>query len=143
MIPSVFDFIYSLGVSILFFFSSRRRHTRCALVTGVQTCALPICSRSLMWQYTSCISTGGMESSDVELPSMPLYHCAQLDNFLSTDIYLCATSLILRRPDPSVFLDTIPLAMITNLFLPPTFLFPLLSPPPFSPPSLSPFFFFY
>src|SRR3546814_4739483 len=29
-------------VSLLFFFSSRRRHTRCALVTGVQTCALPI-----------------------------------------------------------------------------------------------------
>src|SRR3546814_3140735 len=29
-----------------FFFSSRRRHTRCALVTGVQTCALPI-SREL------------------------------------------------------------------------------------------------
>src|SRR3546814_4228247 len=28
-----------------FFFSSRRRHTRCALVTGVQTCALPICGR--------------------------------------------------------------------------------------------------
>src|SRR3546814_3907462 len=25
-----------------FFFSSRRRHTICALVTGVQTCALPI-----------------------------------------------------------------------------------------------------
>src|SRR3546814_20993334 len=27
----------------LFFVASRRRHTRCALVTGVQTCALPIC----------------------------------------------------------------------------------------------------
>src|SRR3546814_2571353 len=27
---------------LMFFFSSRRRHTRCALVTGVQTCALPI-----------------------------------------------------------------------------------------------------
>src|SRR3546814_12810553 len=27
---------------MLFFFSSKRRHTRCALVTGVQTCALPI-----------------------------------------------------------------------------------------------------
>src|SRR3546814_4772861 len=26
----------------MFYFSSRRRHTRCALVTGVQTCALPI-----------------------------------------------------------------------------------------------------
>src|SRR3546814_11793249 len=32
----------------IFFFSSRRRHTRCALVTGVQTCALPI-SRLLAW----------------------------------------------------------------------------------------------
>src|SRR3546814_2609543 len=30
------------GYAWLFFFSSRRRHTRCALVTGVQTCALPI-----------------------------------------------------------------------------------------------------
>src|SRR3546814_675032 len=28
---------------VYFLFSSRRRHTRCALVTGVQTCALPIC----------------------------------------------------------------------------------------------------
>src|SRR3546814_8798958 len=33
-------------IGIFFFFSSRRRNTRCALVTGVQTCALPI------WQYT-------------------------------------------------------------------------------------------
>src|SRR3546814_5695138 len=29
-------------ICCVFFFSSRRRHTRCALVTGVQTCALPI-----------------------------------------------------------------------------------------------------
>src|SRR3546814_7826465 len=33
----------NLVVAVIFFFSSRRRHTRCALVTGVQTCALPIC----------------------------------------------------------------------------------------------------
>src|SRR3546814_2278018 len=32
---------------MFFFFSSRRRHTRCALVTGVQTCALPILGCSL------------------------------------------------------------------------------------------------
>src|SRR3546814_1824710 len=31
-----------MSVRYVFFFSSRRRHTRCALVTGVQTCALPI-----------------------------------------------------------------------------------------------------
>src|SRR3546814_7519596 len=34
--------MYVLLLCISFFFSSRRRHTRCALVTGVQTCALPI-----------------------------------------------------------------------------------------------------
>src|SRR3546814_7090973 len=34
--------LFVLGCCV-FFFSSRRRHTRCALVTGVQTCALPIC----------------------------------------------------------------------------------------------------
>src|SRR3546814_8422783 len=33
--------VYGL-ILFCFFFSSRRRHTRCALVTGVQTCALPI-----------------------------------------------------------------------------------------------------
>src|SRR3546814_7693587 len=33
----------SLSVDVFVFFSSRRLHTRCALVTGVQTCALPIC----------------------------------------------------------------------------------------------------
>src|SRR3546814_3629599 len=32
----------SVFFCLFFFFSSRRRHTRCALVTGVQTCALPI-----------------------------------------------------------------------------------------------------
>src|SRR3546814_10346225 len=32
-----------------FFFSSRRRHTRCALVTGVQTCALPIFPSPSPW----------------------------------------------------------------------------------------------
>src|SRR3546814_2240547 len=35
---------------ICFFFSSRRRHTRCALVTGVQTCALPIWRSSISFQ---------------------------------------------------------------------------------------------
>src|SRR3546814_7440740 len=34
--------VLSCFMCICFFFSSRRRHTRCALVTGVQTCALPI-----------------------------------------------------------------------------------------------------
>src|SRR3546814_2806835 len=40
---------------VCFVFSSRRRHTRCALVTGVQTCALPI----------SAGEEGGVEGVDV------------------------------------------------------------------------------
>src|SRR3546814_1167914 len=40
----------------MFFFSSRRRHTRCALVTGVQTCALPISAARLC----SCKTCGIM-----------------------------------------------------------------------------------
>src|SRR3546814_8086984 len=37
-------YLWCVGACVLMvFFSSRRRHTRCALVTGVQTCALPIC----------------------------------------------------------------------------------------------------
>src|SRR3546814_2300324 len=40
---SFFSSSYVFSVCLFFFFSSRRRHTRCALVTGVQTCALPIC----------------------------------------------------------------------------------------------------
>src|SRR3546814_3760628 len=36
---------------LFFFFSSRRRHTRCALVTGVQTCALPILAPDLLLTY--------------------------------------------------------------------------------------------
>src|SRR3546814_1317136 len=42
-------------VFVCFFFSIRRRHTRCALVTGVQTCALPICP-SFDHQYPSLYS---------------------------------------------------------------------------------------
>src|SRR3546814_8566993 len=37
-------YVFWLCLLSSFFFSSRRRHTRCALVTGVQTCALPICA---------------------------------------------------------------------------------------------------
>ena len=37
-----------------FFFSSRRRHTRSGRVTGVQTCALPICMHLLSYQVSTC-----------------------------------------------------------------------------------------
>ncbi|KAF0961303.1 acyl-CoA synthetase [Rhodococcus sp. T7] len=88
-------------------------------------------SRSLMWQYISCIVTGGMSSDDVEVHALPLYHCAQLDNFLSTDIYLGATSIIVDGPDPRVLLRTIETEQVTNLFCPPTVWISLLQSPDF------------
>src|SRR3546814_2304838 len=56
----------NLSVQILFFcffFSSRRRHTRCALVTGVQTCALPIFTKDMYspWLKAAYESTGLVE----------------------------------------------------------------------------------
>src|SRR3546814_1998451 len=47
----------------VFFFSSRRRHTRCALVTGVQTCALPISRSGTM--VNRCRSIGSAMHEDV------------------------------------------------------------------------------
>src|SRR3546814_10470706 len=40
---------------IFLFFSSRRRHTRCALVTGVQTCALPIFAAGVRLPLTGTV----------------------------------------------------------------------------------------
>src|SRR3546814_1338295 len=46
-----------------FFFSSRRRHTRCALVTGVQTCALPISGIVFIGPTPDNIRTFGLKHS--------------------------------------------------------------------------------
>src|SRR3546814_7234599 len=57
----IVSYCYSVCDTLIyccFFFSSRRRHTRCALVTGVQTCALPILDDE----------GGGFEQHAVEAP---------------------------------------------------------------------------
>src|SRR3546814_2709884 len=46
----------------MFFVSSRRRHTRCALVTGVQTCALPIYSIKERYLLQAATSYSGNSS---------------------------------------------------------------------------------
>src|SRR3546814_3261183 len=53
---------------MLFFFSSRRRHTRCALVTGVQTCALPISEQSIKMARKG----GGAYLIGVHKPDAPI-----------------------------------------------------------------------
>src|SRR3546814_3285293 len=48
------------SVVFVFFFSSRRRHTRCALVTGVQTCALPILLRYVHGGWIGALAAGAL-----------------------------------------------------------------------------------
>src|SRR3546814_4008597 len=50
----------------VFFFSSRRRHTICSLVTGVQTCALPICWIWGRWHDDTPNSSWRAERSNPE-----------------------------------------------------------------------------
>src|SRR3546814_18467671 len=71
----------------VFFFSSRRRHTRCALVTGVQTCALPILDRyhsgaicprgtDFTKRFDRCRMVGARTFLAATLPRRPSAHMA-------------------------------------------------------------------
>ena len=94
-------------------------------------------SKSLISQYVSCIVDGGMSGDDVEVHALPMYHCAQLDCFFSTDVYLGATSIILPGPDPATLLATIETERVTKLFCPPTVWIALLRHPDFDTRDLS------
>jgi fatty-acyl-CoA synthase len=94
-------------------------------------------SRSLIAQYVSCVIDGGMTVDDVELHSLPMYHCAQLDCFFAVDVYLGATSIILPAPDPATMLATIERERVTKLFCPPTVWISLLRHPDFDRTDLS------
>src|SRR3546814_4652202 len=48
-----------------FFFSSRRRHTRSALVTGVQTCALPILKKFIGLGAEVTVESGAGEQASI------------------------------------------------------------------------------
>jgi fatty-acyl-CoA synthase len=94
-------------------------------------------SRSLIAQYVSCVIDGGMSVDDVEVHSLPMYHCAQLDCFFSVDVYLGATSVILPAPDPAALLATIEAERATKLFCPPTVWISLLRHPDFDTRDMS------
>lgn len=94
-------------------------------------------SRSLLWQYMTCIVDGGMADDDVDLHSMPMYHCAQLDCFLGPDVYLGATSVITQAPHPATVLELIEQHRVTKFFAPPTVWISLLRSPRFEHTDLS------
>ena len=94
-------------------------------------------SRCLIAQYASAAVDGEMSASDVEIHALPLYHCAQLHVFLTPDIQLGATSIVLPGPDPALVLRTIQEERVTKLFCPPTVWVALLRSPDFDRYDLS------
>ncbi len=94
-------------------------------------------ARCLYSHYTSCIADGEMAADDIEVHSLPLFHCAQLDAFLTPGLYLGATNIVLPGPDSAALLATIQRERATKLFCPPTVWIALLRHPDFDRTDLS------
>src|SRR3546814_19432740 len=76
----------------MFIFSSRRRHTRCALVTGVQTCALPILERegSTIRSMPGCVAFRVFPAQDTDTDVTVLHEWtdrAAFDGYLASDAF--------------------------------------------------------
>ena len=94
-------------------------------------------SRALQAEYLSAVVDGGMTGDDVDLHTLPLYHCAQLDCFLGPDLMLGATSVILSGPEPGAVLRAMAEHRVTKYFAPPTVWISLLRHPDFDVTDLS------
>ncbi|PHP65138.1 acyl-CoA synthetase [Zhengella mangrovi] len=94
-------------------------------------------SGALYAQYISCIVDGEMDGNAIELHCLPLFHCAQLDCFLTPDLYVGATSILHEGADPAAMLAAIEEERITKLFCPPTVWIALLRHPDFDRRDLS------
>ncbi|KEJ95165.1 fatty-acyl-CoA synthase [Pseudosulfitobacter pseudonitzschiae] len=94
-------------------------------------------SDALYAQYVSCIVDGEMTGDAVSLHCLPLFHCAQLDCFLSPDLYLGVTSILHEKADPADMLAAIEDHGVTKLFCPPTVWIALLRHPDFDKRDLS------
>ena len=92
---------------------------------------------SLIAQYVTCVVDGEMSADDVEVHSLPLYHCAQLHCFLTPGIYLGATNIVLPGADAGTILQAVEAERATKLFCPPTVWISLLRHPDFDRRDLS------
>src|SRR3546814_1387841 len=99
----------SVLVFVFFFFSSRRRHTRCALVTGVQTCALPISSFSTRRASPVRALNGGGWASRSAIGSRTSGAAGSKDHELKGGDCLCRrTRLETRNFQSSLIMERVP-----------------------------------
>lgn len=94
-------------------------------------------SSALYANYTSNIVNAEMSANAVSLHCLPLFHCAQLDTFLTPDLYQGATSILHEKADPADMLAAIQAEGVTQLFCPPTIWISLLRHPDFDKRDLS------
>ncbi|KPV44491.1 acyl-CoA synthetase [Alicyclobacillus ferrooxydans] len=92
---------------------------------------------NLIAQYVSVIVGGRMESRDVCVHALPLYHSAQLNCFLGPSVYLGSTGIVLEQADPATILATVERERVSQLFCPPTVWIALLCHPDFEKRDLS------
>src|SRR3546814_3781876 len=90
--------VFMLVLLCLFFFTSRRRHTRCALVTGVQTCALPI-SRHAFGSWGVTLSGDPDDASHCTLvpPLVQPYGFNPMEQHHADEAYVWAALRMTRR----------------------------------------------
>src|SRR3546814_7200345 len=89
----------SVFMYVVFFISSRRRQTRCALVTGIQTCALPIYHRAPLVGYAA--QGGHDEAVDIAHERAPVGAGAKqrstISSTASASDWVAATPMPPRR----------------------------------------------
>src|SRR3546814_18928257 len=69
--------------SFCFFFASRSRHTICALVTGVQTCALPIYRSRGMFENAASLAEGYYQENQREVGANTTVMAQDLSDYLA------------------------------------------------------------
>lgn len=88
-------------------------------------------SGALYDQYVTVIVSGEVREDAIELHCLPLFHCAQLDSFLTPCLYMGATNFLHDGVDPVAMFETIEREKINKLFCPPTVWIGLLRHPDF------------
>ena len=75
---------------------------------------------SVLWQYQSVIVDCEWTADTVALHSMPLFHCAQLDNMIGPALQVGATNIITGTPTAENIRDLLARHRVTSFFAPPT-----------------------